>query len=403
MKNNFKDLLTMTQDELLMELPDYLEACGYTDLTITDYAIGALSPLDNQPMLVAHLDTINTKKSSDKAVDKPTTTNSYYGSYYGNKTDVEKTPTVNDILFTDKYILLSPEANEDISCLGGDDRVGVKTILDMLELGYKPNILFTTNEESGCVGSRELILDDLFDDFKKATCLIQVDRGQHEDSWNEMVFYQFDYKKAWSEAFDELSKYYTLAFGSYTDVAVLGSFFNKPIVNLSASYMNEHTRDEFINLEAYAKNLEGLSMFYKWCVSQDTSNWEYKQKEYPKVTSSYTPYRKVNIMESTVEFFYKQDNKDYTPDFYPAEVEVAPQDDTLSSKLVCLYPNNYYELDDLINKFVKVSNSNLEDIESYVDDAVAWGVKISTLSDLFSLLKGDFSTWVDDYLEDFEV
>lgn len=276
MKYTFIDVLTKTQSEMQEWLPEVLADYGY-QIKVTDYMIQAISSEENQPCLVAHLDTINTKRK-----------NYSYGSYYSNgstlstvtSTEKERTPEVQDILVTERYILLSPECKSSIQCLGADDRVGVKTILDILEMGLRPHILFTTDEEVGCVGSRKAVEENALEGLKMASMLIQIDRGVHERSWHEMVTYDFD-PESHKEIFDELRKTYTMATGSYTDVAVLGPHLDKPIVNVSASYRHEHTTDEFINLDAYEYNTQGLIKFIEWAVKQDTSEWKYVAKYVP--------------------------------------------------------------------------------------------------------------------------
>lgn len=272
MKYTFIDVLTKTQSEMQEWLPEVLADYGY-QIKVTDYMIQAISSEENQPCLVAHLDTINTKRK-----------NYSYGSYYSNgstlSTEKDRTPEVQDILVTERYILLSPECKSSIQCLGADDRVGVKTILDILEMGLRPHILFTTDEEVGCVGSRKAVEENALEGLKMASMLIQIDRGVHERSWHEMVTYDFD-PESHKEIFDELRKTYTMATGSYTDVAVLGPHLDKPIVNVSASYRHEHTTDEFINLYAYAYNTQGLIKFIKWAQEQDTSDWKYVAKYVP--------------------------------------------------------------------------------------------------------------------------
>ena len=276
MKYTFIDVLTKTQSEMQEWLPEVLADYGY-QIKVTDYMIQAISSEENQPCLVAHLDTINTKRK-----------NYSYGSYYSNgstlstvtSTEKDRTPEVQDILVTERYILLSPECKSSIQCLGADDRVGVKTILDILEMGLRPHILFTTDEEVGCVGSRKAVEENALEGLKMASMLIQIDRGVHERSWHEMVTYDFD-PESHKEIFDELRKTYTMATGSYTDVAVLGPHLDKPIVNVSASYRHEHTTDEFINLDAYKYNTQGLIKFIEWAVKQDTSEWKYVAKYVP--------------------------------------------------------------------------------------------------------------------------
>lgn len=276
MKYTFINVLTKTQTEMQEWLPEVLADYGY-QIKVTDYMIQAISSEENQPCLVAHLDTINTKRK-----------NYSYGSYYSTgstlstvtSTEKDRTPEVQDILVTERYILLSPECKSSIQCLGADDRVGVKTILDILEMGLRPHILFTTDEEVGCVGSRKAVEENALEGLKMASMLIQIDRGVHERSWHEMVTYGFD-PESHKEIFDELRKTYTMATGSYTDVAVLGPHLDKPIVNVSASYMHEHTTDEFINLDAYEYNTQGLIKFIEWAIKQDTSKWKYVAKYVP--------------------------------------------------------------------------------------------------------------------------
>lgn len=274
MKYTFIDVLTKTQSEMQEWLPEVLADYGY-QIKVTDYMIQAISTEENQPCLVAHLDTINTKRKNSGYS---------YGTYYQTttvtSTEKDHTPEEEDILVTERYILLSPECKSSIQCLGADDRVGVKTILDILETGLRPHILFTTDEEVGCVGSRKAVEENALEELKMASMLIQIDRGVHERSWHEMVTYDFD-TESHKEIFDELRKTYTMATGSYTDVAVLGPHLDKPIVNVSASYMHEHTTDEFINLDAYKYNTQGLIKFIEWAQKQDTSEWKYVAKYVP--------------------------------------------------------------------------------------------------------------------------
>lgn len=270
----FKELLTLTQNKLGDKLYDWLvNDYGY-DVIDHGYIIQGISENPNAPVLVAHLDTINTHRNASETT---------YSARLSTEEPVGA-PKLGDIIFYNDIIMLHPMANPKLACLGADDRCGVKTILDILDMGFRPHILFTTDEEVGCQGSKKAVEEKLLEEFSEASMLIQVDRGVHEGYWNEMVFYNYD-KDSIPEIYDELSKYYKLATGSYTDVATLGPYLNKPIVNLSASYMNEHKRTEFISMASYEKNLEGLSQFLVWLESQDTSSWKYTAKPIPKVTT----------------------------------------------------------------------------------------------------------------------
>lgn len=273
----FKELLTLTQNELGNKLVNWLINDYNYDVIDYGYVIQGISEQPNAPVLVAHLDTINTHRNANETT-------------HSARLTVEEpvgAPKLEDIIFHNDIIMLHPLSNPKLACLGADDRCGVKTILDILDMGFRPHILFTTDEEVGCQGSKKAVDEKLLEEFSEASMLIQVDRGVHEGYWNEMVFYNYD-KDSIPEIYDELSKYFKLAKGSYTDVATLGPYLNKPIVNISASYMNEHKRTEFISIPAYDKNLEGLSKFLLWLDTQDTSSWEYKTKPVSKTVTTYT-------------------------------------------------------------------------------------------------------------------
>ena len=270
----FKELLTLTQNELGNKLVNWLINDYNYDVIDYGYVIQGISEQPNSPVLVAHLDTINTHRNANETT---------YSARLSTEEPVGA-PKLEDIIFHNDIIMLHPLSNPKLACLGADDRCGVKTILDILDMGFRPHILFTTDEEVGCQGSKKAVAEKLLEEFSEASMLIQVDRGVHEGYWNEMVFYNYD-KDSIPEIYDELSKYFKLAKGSYTDVATLGPYLNKPIVNLSASYMNEHKRTEFISITAYDKNLESLSKFLLWLETQDTSSWEYTAKPIPKVTT----------------------------------------------------------------------------------------------------------------------
>lgn len=379
---NFIDVLTKTQSEMMEWLHEILSSYGY-QVTVTDYMVKAISPLENQVCLVAHLDTINTK---DYGIGF-----GKYGYMYTKTelTEKEKTPTVKDILVTEKYILLSPEHNENIDCLGADDRVGVKTILDILSMGLRPHILFTTDEEIGCVGSRKAVEENSLEELREASMLIQIDRGVHEDSWHEMVTYSFE-PNSHPEIFEELGKTFTMATGSYTDVAVLGSYLNKPIVNVSASYKNEHHTDEFINLEAYDYNTKGLIKFIKWAIQQDTSDWKYVAKYVPKpkpVTNDtgYTgaKFLKVPSLGEKRISLYEE-----TGDFATAEEYLDAMNQSPLNSPISIY-----------NSFIKAGYTE-DDLLCYLDEAYEMGATFKSYPELSYILKGYL---VPDTFDDNEV
>ena len=106
----FEELVKMEQSQLLKTLLTFLKK-NYDNVTATeDYLI---AEGDIPIALIAHLDT--------GVTDPPD--NIYYDPRKG--------------------VIWSPEG------LGADDRAGIFSILKIVKAGYKPHIIFTTEEERG--------------------------------------------------------------------------------------------------------------------------------------------------------------------------------------------------------------------------------------------------------------
>lgn len=373
MTYTFIDVLTKTQSEMLAWLPEVLADYGY-QIKVTDYMIQAISTEESQPCLVAHLDTINTKRKNSGYS---------YGTYYQTttvtSTEKDRTPEEEDILVTERYILLSPECKSSIQCLGADDRVGVKTILDILETGLRPHILFTTDEEVGCVGSRKAVEENALEGLKMASMLIQIDRGVHERSWHEMVTYDFD-PESHKEIFDELRKTYTMATGSYTDVAVLGPHLDKPIVNVSASYMHEHTTDEFINLDAYKYNTQGLIKFIEWAQKQDTSEWKYVAKYVPP---------KPKITRTTDFTNFPPKFGEQRPSLWERDKGYAKAEDYLTE----MCKSQFMHPITIFNRYIAEGYEE-EDLLDCLDLAYSLGAEFTNVWQLNYILEGKIYQWV---------
>ena len=375
MTYTFIDVLTKTQSEMLAWLPEVLADYGY-QIKVTDYMIQAISTEENQPCLVAHLDTINTKRKNSGYS---------YGTYYQTSTttstEKDRTPEEEDILVTERYILLSPECKSSIQCLGADDRVGVKTILDIIETGLRPHILFTTDEEVGCVGSHKAVEENALEGLKMASMLIQIDRGVHERSWHEMVTYDFD-PESHKEIFDELRKTYTMATGSYTDVAVLGPHLDKPIVNVSASYMHEHTTDEFINLDAYKYNTQGLIKFIEWAQKQDTSKWKYVAK--------YVPPKPKPTITCTTDFTnFPPKFGEQRPSLWERGKGYAKAEDYLTE----MCKSQFMHPITIFNRYIAEGYEE-EDLLDCLDLAYSLGAEFTNVWQLNYILEGKIYQWV---------
>lgn len=200
----FKQILKMTQPELHYYLLGKLEQLyDIKDIFMEKesfiYVKGEIPVL-----LLAHLDTVHAN------------------------------PPTDDTIFHDqeKGVLWSPDG------IGGDDRCGVYSILEILEQGYRPHILFCWDEEIGTVGSANFTTFDIpgTEDINFA---IQLDRK----GFGESVYYSLDNK----DFEDYINSFgFETQLGSYTDICQVCPSLGFAGVNLSAGYMDEHTSEERI-------------------------------------------------------------------------------------------------------------------------------------------------------------
>lgn len=124
--------------------------------------------------------------------------------------------------------------------IGGDDRCGVAMILQMAT-EYDIGVLFTTKEETGCIGAKAAARElDLKDDYN---FIVELDRRGDNDA----VFYSCDNKE-----FHEyiLGHGFTKAIGSLSDISTLAPKWDLAAVNFSCGYFNEHSTQEFIDFSA---------------------------------------------------------------------------------------------------------------------------------------------------------
>lgn len=142
----FRSLASLKQESLRKNLISIMKR-KYDKIHITKdfiYAIG-----DIPVTLVAHMDTVFPSPPG----------NIYYDKEAG--------------------VMWSPDG------LGADDRAGVFAILKIIQAGYKPSVIFTTDEEKGALGADMLSI--LFPEpVTETKYVIQLDRRGTSDC----VFYE---------------------------------------------------------------------------------------------------------------------------------------------------------------------------------------------------------------------
>lgn len=136
--------------------------------------------------------------------------------------------------------------------LGGDDRCGIYAILQLLEK-HRPYVLFTEDEEIGCIGASKAVKQLDIPDIKY---IIEFDRRGKDDC----VFYDCGNEKFmdYVESFGFKTNY-----GTCSDISILGSAWNIASVNLSCGYYNEHTEKEYIIFSQLLKTIERANKMLK--------------------------------------------------------------------------------------------------------------------------------------------
>lgn len=149
-------------------------------------------------------------------------------------------------LYNGAYLGALYDKKQDIfHVLGGctlDDRLGIYGIMKIIERGYRPHVLITTAEESGCLGAGELITRFPHCPFRNVKFIIELDRQGEKDC----VFYSCGNNifKKYIQTFG-----FEEAQGTYTDCKVIGEAWDIAAVNFSIGYLYEHSAVEYGRLE----------------------------------------------------------------------------------------------------------------------------------------------------------
>lgn len=251
------------------DLKDFL----YSVLTGLDYEVkyadGYLFAKGNIPvMLCAHMDTVHKK-------------------------------SVSEIWMSEDGKVWSPQG------IGGDDRCGIYTAMMSIRKDCKPYILFTEDEEIGCVGAgyfEEDIGNGIIDkDDIDIHFIIEVDRRGSEDS----VYYSCDNP----DFEDFINKFgFKTAWGSCSDISVVAPALGVAAVNLSSGYYNAHTTSEYIVLEELYKTVNRVNEIIREAANGNTVKYEYIESKYTGY--GYSKYKGYQYGGYN-DYDYSYDNYDY--------------------------------------------------------------------------------------------
>ena len=157
--------------------------------------------------------------------------------------------------------------------LGFDDKAGIAAIFKIIKKGYRPHIIFTHDEEIGGGGSRMLVNDYRTCPFTPTPkYMIQLDRrGTHD-----CVFYDDDNKEfiKYVESFNHFKE----AIGSFTDISTIAPVWDISGVNLSIGYFNEHTNNEYLDVDAWCKTIDEVIRMIN--ALEDAPSFNYIESQY---------------------------------------------------------------------------------------------------------------------------
>ena len=232
----FEKLCCMSQQALKLYLVKELKDLGYADIISED---GYIYAKGSEPvLLLAHMDTVHAKQIET--------------FYYGDDS--------NKIF-----------SNEGI---GGDDRCGIYMILKILK-DNKCSVLFTEDEERGCVGANKFVKSEYINSLE-VNYMLEFDRKNASDA----VFYSCDNPEF--EKFITTDTGFKTATGSCSDISKVAPASKIAAVNLSCGYYNQHTIKEYVLFSEMELNIErAKGIIAKECEKP----YEYIEKKY---TSTYS-------------------------------------------------------------------------------------------------------------------
>lgn len=254
-----KMILQSTQTDLVEYFSEELKKiygednCKFTD----DYLF---CKGKNKVLLVAHMDTV-----------------------HDSKPDL--------ILFdSDQGIIWSPQG------IGGDDRGGIYSIIYVINKFQKdkkdlPCVLFTTNEEVGCVGASSAA-DELKEEIKDLFFAIELDRKGSKD----MVFYGCE-----NPDFESFIKEFGFekASGSCSDISKICPKWGIAGVNLSHGVYNCHSKQELIYVDEMFDTINKVISILN---SDKKKRFDYKSK--------IAVNNKLNLSNKS-KSFYQKNYEDY--------------------------------------------------------------------------------------------
>ena len=225
-------------------------------------------------LLTAHMDTVHSKLIKDFYEDVQVDTK-------GNIT----------------HTISSPQG------IGGDDRCGVYEILQVLEDGYRPYILFCEDEEVGGIGSNKFCKTNYIKELTGMKFLLELDRANADD----LVFYNND-NKDWIEWVEDETNW-KKSWGSFSDICHLSPECGIASVNLSCGYYKAHTVYEYVVIEEMLEAIKIVEHLLE--ASEKVEPFEYIEKKYSWGSNRYNYSRNYYDDDDWDEYYWENYGYNY--------------------------------------------------------------------------------------------
>lgn len=239
-----KNLTTMNQSQLSKILYKFLKDKGYTNIKKNEFFIMAEGEL---PIcLIAHMDTVFTQPQHK-----------------------------NNFIYDQEQKILW-----GVGGSGFDDRAGIAGIIEVLEHGFRPHILFTNYEETGGIGAEELVKRYSKWPFSTSChALVELDRQGYKDA----VYYRCNNPEfeIYIESFG-----FEFAYGSFSDISIIAPAWKIAAVNLSIAYEFEHSPNELLHTDWFDETIEKVEEILS--KSKSMKHYKYIQKAYNKISYPFT-------------------------------------------------------------------------------------------------------------------
>lgn len=212
----------------------------------------------------------------------------------------KKLPTIISYNKT-KKTLSSPNG------IGGDDRCGIYMVLEVVKK-YNCSVLFTEDEEIGCVGAEKFIQTELAKELE-FNYIIEFDRKGKNDA----VFYDcenFEFEEFITENF------FKTAWGSFSDISRLAPFFGCAAVNLSCGYYNAHTTNEYVVVPEMMTVIDEACKILERTTDED--KFEYIEAKY-SYYDDYDYYDNYYNSDKKKYYLIEYQDKNFTTQYYDLE------------------------------------------------------------------------------------